>query len=339
MKKLLFLILYVLFTQTYGQIFKSPAEILKIIYDSPIVYELQPLENELKPKQNNGDVLTPIYYVSQTDSGAMVLKYQFSDENMNIYNKATEYFLVKNLDTALIYYKRLIELSPNISTYYDHMGAVLDLQNDTAGERACYQKAITINPFDGLAHGCLANLYYKQTKIDEALQEVVIAIILNRNDSWVVELFEKIFQAAHHKNELWAFNPQISIERTGVNKATVRFDERWVGYALAKAVWEYEPDYQSNIKKKFNLTNGLLSFYKEKECLLNEINTLKEVGTDFQNDTQLQVLNTSYTSNMLDAYLLFDVLSPSNPLLVYYQSQVMMDMLKKYIIEVRNPKL
>lgn len=339
MKKLLLVFMCFLCSINYGQEFKSPSEILKIMEASPFSYNVNVLKKEIKPKQNAGDIISNTFYLAQTEKGPTVKTYSLSDAENTIFDKAENFFIDKQYDSALVCYNKLITMSPNVSTFHAYAAQIYSLKKDNKNSEAEYKKAVEVNPFDYMAHWFLADLYYDMDKKDEAMEEITYAIMLNRNHPSIAKSFTKIFKAAEHKSSLWDFTPQYELTKTGVNQVDIYISGNWVGYAMAKALWEYEPDYKVNFRKKYNKSVEETEIFEEKECLINELIGLKNSDANVKDDEQLKTLSDAANDEKFEMFFLFEYLLPANPRLIYVQSEKVHNKLKDYILDIRNPKL
>ncbi len=339
MKKLLLLVFGFFSCIAMSQDFKQPFEILKIMEASPFIYNVNPLKKTIKPKQNAGDIISNTYYIAQTDHGLVAKTYSLSDAENKIMDKAEDFFAAKQLDSALVYYNQLITISPSISTLHTYAAQTYALKQDYKNAEKEYKKAIELNSLDYMAHWFLADLYFIMDNISDALDEITYAIMYNRNHPSIAKSFAKIYKAAERDSSLWFFTPQYELTKTGVNQVDIYFNSNWVGYAFTKALWEYEPDYKANFRKKYNKSAEETEIFAEKECLIDELIGLKNAKADLKDDVQLKVLSEAANDNKFEAFFLFEYLLPSNPHLIYVQSEKVHKMLKEYILDIRNPKL
>ncbi len=339
MKKLLLFVFGFFTCVAMSQDFKLPSEVLKIMDASPFSYSINNLDKKIKSKSNAGDVINTTYYLCQTDHGPVVKTYSLSDEENSIFDKAESFFSDKQYDSALVCYNKLIALSPSISTFHTYAAQVYSLKRDYKNSETEYKKAVEVNPFDYMAHWFLADLYYDMDEKSDALEEITYAIMYNRNHPSIAKSFTKIFKAAKHESDLWNFTPQYELMKTGVNQVNVYMHKDWIGYAAAKAMWEYEPNYKANFRKKYNKSVEETEFFEEKECLIDQLLTLKNADNDFKDDVQLRVLSEAANEDKFEMFFLFECLLPSNPHLIYAQSEKVHKMLKDYILDIRNPKL
>jgi tetratricopeptide (TPR) repeat protein len=336
MKKSILLMLFISFAAiVFPQNFKQPAEFMKMMMASPFNYEIEALKNKVE-SNGSGNVIEGVLHVTKTNTESVIAHYSFSGSDSLLFPRAENCFRDGNVDSAIILYKELVRIAPNVSVYNTYLGQVLIQKGDSATSEQCFKNAIATNYYDYLAHWFLADLYYFRNKLSEAMNEVSLAIILNRNNPRIKKSFERIFKAAHHDDELWIMTPQVDLTRTGVNQVKVSVDTKWMGYAIAKAAWEYEPGYKEKMAKELKMQLAELSFYEEEECLFNEYAGLKNASSDVSKDKQLTALKTAAETKNFKTYVLFEALLPENPTAAYLQTTETLDAVRDYIVTIRN---
>jgi tetratricopeptide (TPR) repeat protein len=148
-----------------------------------------------------------------------------------------------------------------------------------------YKKTIEVNYIDYLAHWLLADIYKMQGKIDSAVNEVTIAMILNRNNPRLKEFQLEIYKLAKVNQADWCFAPQVEISKVN-DQVKVAFDANWIGYAMAKALWKYEPGY----KQSMGVQDSIYSSLEDKECLLVLMAGLINAKTNLKKYPELSTL-------------------------------------------------
>jgi tetratricopeptide (TPR) repeat protein len=92
------------------------------------------------------------------------------------------------------------------------------------------------------AHWFLSDTYYKIGDIDSALKEITIAHLLNVNNQGIQKGIRYYRTKLQRPWKEWTFDPQYNLSKDG-DKVTIKASEEWLGYALVKALWAYEPGY------------------------------------------------------------------------------------------------
>ena len=335
MKKI-FLLFVLFFTLNNGfsQQIHSPSEIFKIMADSKLSYELKLLEKEI-PCQDYSEKLN--YHDSYriiSDSGLQTYHFMYTREAKPLFDKAENFFMNNQNDSALIYYQRTLQVDSTLSNVMTYIGQIYEKREDRQQAIEWFKRAIQTNYIDYMAHWFLADNYLAINKIKEAVNEIAIARILNRNNPRVKKSMDKIFEQAFMNIEDWCFNPQIQLFKTPEGRIGVSCNEKWTGYALTKALWKFEPGY----KESMGVPDGTYSTLEDKECLITFLRTMENTKVDVSKERQLMILKEAAENNYLEPYILYEIVLPETPAVVYQLSEKTILDIKDYIVNVRNMK-
>lgn len=330
-KKLLILgMLGLGFLNLIGQEIHTAAEIFKIMENSSITYELIALEKEILPKDRSGNLNYNQYY--RVIDGDQILTYKYEvDSNVQSYlTKAEDYFRENRLLLARGMYLEALRAD---STYYEvmtYIGQTYGMEGDLDNAIAWYKKTIALNYIDYMAHWFLAEAYKKQGELDKAVDEITIAMTLNRNNPRIAKSLKSIYELKKLNVDDWTFNPQIIIDSIGVDKVRISFDSDWLGYALVKAIWKYEPGY----RKSMGVNDGSYSTTEEKECFVSLIPTFdKKI---LKKHPEFRALQLALDKKMINAYIFYEIILPEYPFVAHQlPTEVILD-IKNYVIEVRG---
>jgi tetratricopeptide (TPR) repeat protein len=215
-----------------------------------------------------------------------------------------------------------------------YIGQIYGTIKDYDNARLWYRKTIEKNYIDYMAHWFLADIYYKTGEIDNAVNEIVIAQILNRNNPRIKQQFTSIFESAKRKTDDWCFSPQVEIQKLSDNKISVAFNNNWTGYALAKAIWMYEPGYRESM----GVAEGQYSTVEDRECLVSLLIGLENSKAKIKKDPQLNMLKEASENKFLNEYILYEIVLPQNPFVAYQLSEEIILGIKDYVLKVRNRK-
>jgi len=101
----------------------------------------------------------------------------------------------------------------------------------------------------------------------------------------------------------------------------------WYGYAIAKAIWKYEPGYaQSQGENPDNL-----SFLQEKECIMNLIAGQDSIKAR-DVDPSISALVDSKDYKLTDGFIYYEILLPSHPALVYQLPNNVIKSIRDYVV-------
>ena len=335
MKKLnLIFILILLIIYGFSQKIHSPAEILKIMSDSKLSYEINILNKEIECKDLSDRLNYHDCYRISTDSSLTTQKFSINDKAKPYFDKAESFFTANIPDSALVYYK--LSLSADSSLYYvmTYIGQVYGSKGDYENAILWYKKAIAKNYIDYMAHWFLADSYFAINDIKNAVDEIVISRILNRNNPRIIKSMVDIFTKDKRNVEDWCFNPQMELNKKSNNKISIAMTDKWTGYAMTKALWTYEPGY----KESMGVSQGQYSTIEDRECLIALLVGLENAKIKIKKDSQLRILKDAAENKHLNEYILYEIVLPQNPIVAFQLPEKTILDIKDYILTIRNTK-
>ena len=185
-----------------------------------------------------------------------------------------------------------------------------------------------------MAHWFLADNYVKTKEIKKAVDEIVIARIFNRNNPRIKKAYDRILSMAKRKTVDWYFNPQVKLDQITEEEVSITLKDTWTGYAIAKALWTYEPGYRESM----GVAQGQYSLLEDKECLFALYATLDKKKKEVKNDPQLKILIDAAENKHLQEYILYELVLPEYPHVAYQLPEAEILSIKDYILKYRDPK-
>jgi tetratricopeptide (TPR) repeat protein len=333
-KSCLFILLFVFSAYCFSQTIHSTGEILKIMTDSKLSYEIKILDSTINCKDYSDKLNYHDCYRNSTDSGLYTYKFSSNDQSKPIFDKAETFFQSNQLDSALVYYKSSLQADSSLFNVMTYIGQIYGSKGDYRNAIEWYKKAIHHNYIDYMAHWFLADAYLATQVPDKALNEIAIAQILNRNNQRIKKSFIKILEKNKRSTEDWCFNPQMELSKISDNKISVSLKDNWTGYAMAKALWTYEPGYRESM----GVATGQYSTLEDKECLISLLMGIENAKIKIKDDPQLKILKDAAERKYLDEYILYEIVLPQAPFVAYQLPEQTIQQIKDYIINVRNTK-
>lgn len=318
------------FLSVVGQKLHSPAEIIEIMEKSPIEYELHALKKEILPKDRTENLNYNHYYRINDGNEMSTYKYEIDSIVQTHVTKAEEYFFAMKFSLAREMYLEALRVD---STYFEvmtYIGQTYGIEGDFDKAIEWYNKTINLNYIDYLAHWLLADAYKIKGELDKAVDEITIAMILNRNNPRIKESLNDIFKLKKLKTVDWTFNPQMEIDSIGVNKVRISFDSDWLGYAMVKALWKYEPGY----KQSMGVSDGSFSTMEEKECFVSLMTSFNK--KKLKKHPEINALYLALEKKMIEEYIIYEIVLPEHPFVAYQLPIDFIDGIKNYVIEVRG---
>lgn len=335
MKKQLILLTGIIsFFSTQAQDISSPADIIKIMEKSEVSYGIEELKKPIECKDQSGNVLTNDYYRVVNGKTFETKKYELKKEAEPSFAKAEKFFAENNPDSAKFYYEKTFAIDPGYYKVLTYIGQTYEQKGDSEKAIETYKKAIEKNYIDYMAHWFLATIYLAKGRVEEAASEITIAQILNRNNTRIQSDAKLIYAKAKINTTDWCFAPQCDISSAGNKKVTIAYETNWLGYAMAKAVWNYEPGY----KKSKGVEENSYSSREERECLVNLYIGIKANKAKLNKHPELKTLDKAVDEKMLDEYMTYDVMLPKNPSIAFQLSEDVILGIKNYVLKVRQAK-
>lgn len=326
--------LFLISGSVYSQKIHSTNEILKIMSSSKIGYQVKMLDKPVSGIDYSEKLNLNDSYRIVTDSNITTSPYTVNTKAEPKLQKAEIYFQAKDYENALAAYKTTLEVDSSLYFIMTYIGQMYEKNRDYQNSIFWYRKAISKNYIDYMAHWFLADNYITTNNLKNSIDEIVIARILNRNHRRIKQSMNSIFSKAKRDTTDWYFNPQIEIKKLSDSTVSVAMDNKWVGYAMAKALWMYEPGYSESM----GVPKGQHSTLEDRECLLALIVAQVNAKTKINKDPQLRILKEAAEKNMLDEYILYEIILPGNPSFAFQLSEKMISGIKDYVLNVRNKR-
>src|SRR5690606_5444260 len=131
----------------------------------------------------------------EVDNNQILTKsYSINNQTQTHLTKAEEYFNERDFSLARNMYQEALASDPDYYELMTYIGQTywIDGEHDKAIQ--WYEKTIQLNYIDYMAHWFLADAYKVQGDLDKALDEINIAMILNRNNPRIKKSFNDIYQ-------------------------------------------------------------------------------------------------------------------------------------------------
>ncbi|NOX84733.1 MAG: tetratricopeptide repeat protein [Chlorobi bacterium] len=333
MKKLIsFFISLSFITVGFSQEIHSPAEILKILNNSKVTYEIGLLDKKIECKDFSEKLNQHGLYRVVTDSGLYTLDIVPNETAEPLFIKAEAFFGSDNFDSALVYYKLALEADSTLYDVMTYIGQLYEKRRNYDEAIKWYELAIDKNYIDYMAHWFLADNYLVTNNIKGAVDEIVIARILNRNNPRIKQSMKNIFKKAKRDTTDWCFNPQVKLSQKPDGSVVIATDEKWMGYALAKALWTYEPGYSESM----GVARGEYSTLEDRECLVSLLVGLENAKVKLKKDRQLYILKKATENKYLQEYILYELLLPQHPFVAFQLPENVISDIKDYVLNIRN---
>lgn len=311
----------------------TPAEMMKIMEDSKLSYSLMTLTEKKSCPDRSDNVLNHNYYRVMEDSVMVTRSFSLKPDAEPWYEKAEAHFAAKAFDSARFCYEKVLEVDPAFTKAMTYVAQMYGILGNLDQSAEWYRRAIQANYIDYLAHWMIADIYTMQDRIPEAVDEITIASVLNRNNPRLRKKQFEIYEKAKLSGEDWCFNPQMELS-WDEDKITIGFDEAWIGYALPKAVWAFEPGY----RKSMGEGDSEFSMLEERECLYNLLIAMDNAKIKTKNYPDLAMLKKTVDAGFFSEYILYEILLPQYPMTANQLPEEVILGIKDYVIRLRQKK-
>jgi len=260
----------------------TPPEIVKIIEDSKLCYEISDYK-DAPASVESPKILPPGLYLKPGDNGSYSLEqFSMSDNAGKIFDQAETFFQNKDFNKAIELYNQVLTIQPDLYNVITMIGDTYYNMGQYENARTFLLQSIEKNFIDYQAHWFLSDTYRKLGDMESALKEITIAHLLNINHQGLQKGIRYYHANMQRPWKEWTFEPQYSLSKEG-DKVTIKASGEWLGYALVKAVWTYEPGYIESMIGEPRGTN-IIVWPEEQEAVIalmasdnNKVENLKEI--------------------------------------------------------------
>ncbi len=317
-----------LFFYDFGQVVHKPVDILDIMNRSKVKYDVGVLTKDIPDKDYSGLLNEPYMYRLDSNDQTFVRKMVIAKEAKQEWNSAESAFRDDNYKEAQVHYKNVLDIQPDYYPAKMQIAKTFEKEEEFEKAEASYKQAMSKNYIDYLPHLLLAKVYLQDSKMEEAVDEITLASILNRNDTAILAAMRDIYQSAGLKFSYWVFTPQYElINEHNSNKVEVLSRKGWDGYAAVKAIWKFEPGYAVTQGEK----PGRPSLLEEKECLIN-VMAYQDQHFDAELPKPFDMIKKAIDNKLLDGFIYYEILLPQNPSLAYQLPNNVIKVIKNYAV-------
>lgn len=305
------------------------AVVLQILQASQNTYILQPLSEEIKGPDRSDFLLSNDFYRKDLDVPASVRTYQLSEEGLANLEKGEQAFSENEMEKARDFYLSVLKTDPNFFKVMPFIGQTFHPieQGDLAAN--WYMEAIKNNPIDYLAYWLLGDLVYLEGDYEGALDLLLVAHLLNRNHPGILQSLQETLRKQKRKFRSINTAPQVLVDSVSPQEVRVAYDESWLGYAMTKALWDFEPGYATSMGSKQTSD----SIKEEKECFLNMLQTATK--KDLRRNKAIRLVQEVVEADLLEAYIMYEHLLPQYPHLGLQLPPDHLKKIREYVLTFR----
>ena len=218
-------------------------ELLKIADISTVKYNLT-ADGNYEELANTDDrrVLNNLLFVVQTDDGPALATPDLGDSTLALFQSGEDAYAFRQYDEALKYYHLAYDSDSGFTHVLAMIGDVHYLEGRYDSAVVYYERGLAVNPASYSFHWFLSNALWELGDTARSVRELTLGHLLNRNHLAMYGLLQ------HRRSEIgrpwknWWKEPLVRISEDDAG-VLVELEPKWVGYALVKAIWAYEPGY------------------------------------------------------------------------------------------------
>lgn len=317
---------------TYSQEFYDVSDFLKVSSESEVIYNFSSLKESIEPLAEQGRLNFNYYYLNDSAGNREIKPYNISRSVRELFEWGSEALMLGVPDTARLIYKEVLDFYPHYSPAITGIGYTFQELGHHEEAKHYFNKAIKTNPIDYMAYWGLAFSLLELNQYEESKRSILKAWILNRNSKEIQRSVKHIFDSTGYTFNNWTFTPQYRLHKTN-NTIEVSYNTSWMGYAVCKAVWQYEPGFSD--LRGFSVDN---SMFIERECLSCLITTMQADKEKAMKDPALAAFKKALQQKFAFEFILFEILLPDKPDMAYHLNTDRIEKVVEYIIVTRSDK-
>lgn len=244
-----------------------PDELFKITGQSSLYYIITVLSDTGNVAEEEKPVLSNQLYIRKEGDKLSLYEYELSGKAGKIKKAADDLFEKEEYAASI---KKYLELYNKDTTYYFALTLAGDCfynLGDYENAIFYFDKAIAGNFIDYDAHWFKADALRRLGDMDGALREITIAHLLNVNYENLNLVFRRFRELAGRPWKEMDFEPRYELQKSG-DSIFVNVVPGSVGYAIAKAIWKYEPGYAEKMTGKPREDDLTLNSLEETEAAI-----------------------------------------------------------------------
>ncbi len=313
-----------------AQNINAPHEIIKIMEKSEVTYSIHMLEEPIPAPDHSLNLNLNENYVIEEEGNIILKQVELSQKAIAWKEKAEKHYMAKEAPEARSFYKKILDAHPEYSKMMVYIGQTHELEGQFGKAKEWYEKALDSNPLDYMANWFVSRYYMEEGDTEKGLRFLLTAHVLNRNSPMIKAELQSFLSRSGFSYADWVFNPQVRVESTGENKVDIYLAEKWMGFAFARALWQFEPGYAES--KGGSPEN--ISTISEKEAILGYIISIaedKKAMEEPMNSTLLQTIE----NKELDLFIIYEMMLPEYPSIAFLLPEEARVKLVDYILKYR----
>ncbi|MFC2100900.1 tetratricopeptide repeat protein [Bacteroidota bacterium] len=332
------LIILFQFTFLFSQGIHAPSDLITLLESSEIKYNLDVSDLKVEAVDRTELFSENIFYRLDSSGTKVTRIYPYElgvkNEVKDLYNLASDLYKNGETNKARNLCVKILGLAPDYYRVMTLIGQTYLLEGNFDKAQEILENTILINDLDFKSHWYLAEVLLLKGIKKRAVYEITVAKVLNRNHMGVDKALRRIYKKCNVRFKDWSFVPQMKIDKMNDSLVYIHCREDWLGYALCKTLWYFEPGYCESM----GVRKDQQSIIEERECLANFMVSVGICKKKYKSDEVICALNKALELNHIAEFIYFEIWLPENPYLVYGLPTAMLERIALYILDVRTSK-
>ncbi|MEL6924093.1 MAG: hypothetical protein AAFO94_08600 [Bacteroidota bacterium] len=333
---ILLLLLMAVSHRTNAQYLHTPEEMSRIMEQSQLRYIIDTLSQAKSNKQF--PLIEKGWWAVPTMEGIQLERReeQATGKAAADYEKGIRFYQKEKYQKAIELCEKAHNHAPGDTEIVKRIGRAYVAIEKIEVAATWFEKALELNRIDFEAHFLLADVYTRNQTRGKALYHITMAHLLNRNHPDIYRQLLYVYKEFDQPFGKWYFAPSYHLTKVDDKDIRIVSDtEPWTAYANCKAVWQYEPGYREKMK---NLSSAPSEKTEEKECLLNTLIAYEKLTSDKSIYPELATLARAVPDQKVDFFILYEIESRAEPLLVHQLAPEQLEALANYVMHYRSIK-
>ena len=304
----------------------SLVEILQIMKDSKLLYDYGPVADSIAAKQEapKRPVLRSRQHVQKVNGRPTLVEYTVTPEVQQQLDFLNEANLAKNYTLSLSFSRKMLDLDSAFQPARTLIGDAFYLLQEYDSAIVWLRDAIKHNFADYEAHWFLADALLAKADTAGAMRELTLAHVLNVNASLLEQSLGEYRKLKGREFLSWEFRPYVDLRLTA-DTVFARYNARGEGYALVKAVWQYEPGYAEKMlgRKPDQVSFRMLEEREAVQCARETDSALNKRLTRIEN------------AGYFEEFLLYEIAAKRFPEWIPTMPRDLIDRIADYVDKFR----
>lgn len=225
-------------------------------------------------------------------------------------------------------YLALLDSFPDNTYLMTRVGYSYELENNKEEALNWYEKSLEGNNIAFDTRKRIARVLSTDKKRKaEALDHIIKASIINRNDESVEKMLQKVAQLNKSKYEGWEFEAKTYVSANEEKDKVVMDveDKLWEGYAMSQAAYLFEPHYKDSVIAR---TDELLTVTPYRESLMILYETIRKKKVK---DPMLVAIKNAVKFGMLEEFITYEIFLPMDAYTLFILTDAEKEKLYQYV--------